>query len=158
MRTGQCQNSILSIFPPQLSKNLTLISQTFTMSGRSWFRICIHTTLTFIFIFIMYKNLQNWSHGQTNIAFSSSSAATLPYPSVTICPYSYNYQVEDIESITKENRLLGLSHIVDNKLDSKTCRIFCLETFTTFHFLQTHSKQFHPSRYQRTLCWCTPKL
>ena len=152
MRTGQCQNSILSIFPPQLSKNLTLISQTFTMSGRSWFRICIHTTLTFIFIFIMYKNLQNWSHGQTNIAFSSSSAATLPYPSVTICPSKLVHHTLESITFTRENRLLYLNHIVENKLDSKLCSIFCLETFTSFHFLQAYSNKLNPSRYQRALC------
>ena len=84
------------------------------MSLNGWRRICIHATLTFIFTVIMYNNLQNWSHGETNVAFSSSSAATLPYPSVTVCPYSYN-KVEDIESITRENRLLGLNHVVDNK-------------------------------------------
>ena len=87
------------------------------MSGCGRLRKCIYATLTLIFTFIMYKNLQNLTKWQTNVALSSSSAAKLPYPSVTVCPYSYNHQVEDIEYITKENRLLGLHHVADNKLD-----------------------------------------
>ena len=85
------------------------------MSGNGWLRKCIYATFTLIFAVIMSNNLQNWSRGQTNVAFSSSSAATLPYPSVTVCPYSYSYQVEDMESIARENRLIGLHHVVDNK-------------------------------------------
>ena len=85
------------------------------MSGNGWLRKCIYATFTLIFAVIMSNNLQNWSNGQTNIAFSSSSAATLPYPSVTVCPYMYNLHVEDIKSIERENRLLGLRHVVDNK-------------------------------------------
>ena len=81
---------------------------------------------------IMYNNLQNWSHGQTNVAFSSSSAATLPYPSVTVCPYSYNNTAEDIESITRENRLLGLNHVVDNKLNSN---LYCQGAFNSLLFI-----------------------
>ena len=85
------------------------------MSGNGWLRKCIYATFTLIFVVIMSNNLQNWSKGQTNIAISSSSAATLPYPSVTVCPYMYNLHVKDIKSIERENRLLGLKHVVDNK-------------------------------------------
>ena len=112
--------------------NQALTSQPFAMSRNGWLRICIHAILTFIFMLIMYNNLQNWSHGQTNVAFSSSSAATLPYPSVTVCPYSYNNTAEDIESITRENRLLGLNHVVDNKLNSN---LYCQGAFNSFSFL-----------------------
>ena len=92
------------------------------MSGNGWLRICIHATLTFMFAFIMYNNLQNWSNGQTNIAFSSSSAAKLPFPSITVCPYKYpngSHFNQDIEAITREDRLLILNH--DRKLVSNLC-------------------------------------
>ena len=83
------------------------------MSGNGWFRKIIYSTLTIIFSVIMYENLQNWSQGQTYIAFSSSYASTLPYPSVTVCPQSYE-GFKDVNNITEENRLLGVNHIVDN--------------------------------------------
>ena len=95
--------------------NQALTSHPFAMSGNGWLRKCIYATFTLIFAVIMSNNLKNWSNGQTNIAFSSSSAATLPYPSVTVCPYMYNLHVKDIKSIERENRLLGLKHVVDNK-------------------------------------------
>lgn len=87
------------------------------MSGNGWFRKIIYSTLTIIFSVVMYQNLQSWSQRQTNIAFSSSRASTLPYPSVTVCPYIYGYNGLEINN-TEENRLLGISHVVDNMLDS----------------------------------------
>ena len=90
------------------------------MSGNGWFRKIIYSTLTIIFSVIMYENLQNWSQGQTYIAFSSSYASTLPYPSVTVCPHNYK---PSEDNKTEENRLLGVHHVVDNMSDSIESRI-----------------------------------
>ena len=86
------------------------------MSGNGWFRTIIYSTLALIFSVVMYQNLQKWFQGQTYIAYSSSSASTLPYPSVTVCPYSYK-GFANINNITEENRLIGVNHVVDNMLD-----------------------------------------
>ena len=86
------------------------------MSGNGWFRKIIYSTLAIIFSVVMYRNLQKWSQGQTYIAYSPSSGSTLPYPSVTVCPHSYNGF--EIDNKQEENRLLAVHHVVDNKLDS----------------------------------------
>ena len=100
------------------------LSQSFTMDVTGWIRKCVHAILISTLMWIMYENLLKWSQGQTNISFRPSSAPTLPYPSVTVCPYSYN-SIEDMDSITGENRLLGLNHDVDDLLDSVD---FCVIT------------------------------
>ena len=102
------------------------------MDVTGWIRKCVHAILISTLMWIMYENLLKWSQGQTNISFIPSSATTLPYPSVTICPYNISDSIEDIDSIRGENRLLRLNHVVDNMLDSFDLRIAIVIFIKTF--------------------------
>ena len=95
------------------------------MTGKGWLRKSSYAILLLVFVVIMYKNLQHWSEGQMNIAYSLQSAETLQYPSITVCPYQYNLLGnnesssgdDESESIMNERRLISLHHVVENKLN-----------------------------------------
>ena len=108
------------------------------MDVTGWIRKCVHAILIITLMWIMYENLLKWSQGQTNISFIPSSATTLPYPSVTICPYNISDSIEDIDSIRGENRLLRLNHVVDNVLDS-----FDLKDSLSFKLRKTRWKKIY---------------
>ena len=114
------------------------------MDVTGWIRKCVHAILISTLMWIMYENLLKWSQGQTNISFIPSSATTLPYPSVTICPYNISDSIEDIDSIRGENRLLRLNHVVDNVLDLFDLRIATDIFIKTFFSRKRAINKTHP--------------